>query len=177
VNIGQTGASTQFRVGDPVFLDPADRLFKVTYGLGDTGSLSETLGIVTSVGLPTVDSFTFNPFGEYTTASVIALYSGATGPIGTHVYINPSGATGVTGSAYTVTAPTNYPYPLYQIIDEYGNAILLKNGNGISSGAGAGGTGATGQTGQSGQTGQTGQSGARVKAKEGQEALWRAYRI
>jgi hypothetical protein len=61
-----------------------------------------TLGIVTSVGIPTTDDFTFNPFGEYRANTSL------TGAAGTLYYINPTGSTGATGSTGSTgqTGPT-----------------------------------------------------------------------
>jgi hypothetical protein len=139
VSILQTDASGAFAVGDPVCINPATNLFQPSYGLGDISGVYETIGIVTSVGVPDKDHFTFNPFGEYR-----SLGDALTGPAGTVYYINPTGATGT--DAYTTSRPAGNPYPVYQTIDTSGNVILLK-GQGFSAGGGGGGQGPTGPTG------------------------------
>jgi len=138
VSIQQTDASGAFAVGDPVCINPATNLFQPSYGLGDISGVYETIGIVTSVGVPDKDHFTFNPFGEYR-----SLGDTFTGPAGTVYYINPTGATG--SESYTTSKPAANPYPVYQTIDTSGNAILLK-GQGFG-GGGGGGQGPTGPTG------------------------------
>jgi hypothetical protein len=50
-------------VGDPVYVDISDGVFKRAQGLGDVSGVYATVGIVTSTNVPTADYFTFNPFG------------------------------------------------------------------------------------------------------------------
>jgi len=147
VSIYQPGADTTFSVGDPVFVDVADGLFKRTSGIGDVPEINQTIGVVTSVGVPNGNYFTFDPFGEYRTPSDMP-YLG--GPPGTYYYIDPVGP-----GQFTPVRPTNFPNPVYQVIDTSGNAVLL------SSAGGGGGDGQTGPTGPlGGPKGDTGPSGA-----------------
>ena len=67
VNIYQTDASGALVVGDPIYYNSTTRKYAKTYGLGDVSGVTFTLGIVTSVGVPTKDYFMFDPFGEYRT--------------------------------------------------------------------------------------------------------------
>jgi hypothetical protein len=156
VSIYQVDASGTFAVGDPIYYNRTTSKFAKSYGLGDVSGVSFTLGVVTSVGVPTSDYFTFNPFGEYKPLTSL------TGPAGTIYYINPSGTTGT--NAYTTVRPPLNPFPMYQLLDASGNAVLLKGlGLGASSGGGGGGIGPTGPaggpTGSTGPTGPTGRTG------------------
>jgi len=130
VSINQTDASGTFIVGDPIYINNSG-VFAKSYGIGDVTAVLETIGIVTSVGVPTKDYFTFNPFGEY--RKILSL----TGAAGTKYYINPTGST-----QFTTNPPGNHPFSVYQAIDGSGGMILLKNGGG-----GAGPTGPTGYDG------------------------------
>ena len=142
VNIYQVDASGTFIAGDPVYYNSTASAFAPSYGLGDISGVSYTIGIVTSVGVPTKDYFMFNPFGEYRTNM------GLSGPAGTIYYINPTGTTGA--DAYTTVRPAINPFPVYQTLDTSGNAILLKGVGFASGGGGGGGTGYTGPTGDIG---------------------------
>jgi hypothetical protein len=150
VSIYQLDASGTFLVGDPIYYNRTTNLYANSYGLGDVSGVSFTLGVVTSVGVPTKDYFTFNPFGEYRTNTSL------TGPAGTLYYISPTGT-----APYTTVRPSAFPFPMYQLIDGSGSAVLLKGlGFGASSGGGGGGAGATGPTGPAnGPTGPTGPTG------------------
>jgi len=145
VSIYQVDASGAFVAGDPVYYDTVTGKYAPAYGLNDISGVSFTLGIVTSVGTPSKDYFTFNPFGEYRT------HTSLTGPAGTIYYINPYGTT--SADAYTTVPPPLNPFPMYQLIDTSGNAVLLK-GQGFGASSGGGQTGPTGPSG--GPTGPTG---------------------
>jgi hypothetical protein len=138
VSIYQPDVSGNFAVGDPLYIDPADGLFKSSAGIGDISGVYTTIGICTTVGEPDQDHFTFNPFGEYRRY----VDTGLEGPAGTLYYINPSGS-----PPYTTTRPAQFPYPAYQVIDASGNAILLKDVGYAGSGSGGSGTGPTGPPG------------------------------
>ena len=150
VSIYQVDVSGVVNVGDPIYYSKATSSFAKAYGLGDISGVNFTIGVVTSVGVPTKDYFTFNPFGEYRTN--ISL----TGPAGSVYYINPTGTTGA--NAYTTVRPSLFPFPMYQLLDTSGNAILLK-GQGFGASSGGGGSGPTGSTGPTGPTGVTGPTG------------------
>lgn len=171
VSIYQTGASTTFSVGDPVYIDSLDGKFKRACNIGDVPEINKTIGVVTSVGVPTANYFTFNPFGEYRTISDIPYL---TGPPGTYYYIDPDGP-----DQFTSVRPVKFPNPIYQVIDLSGNAVLLNGGGGDGQtgptgplGGPKGDTGAkgligptgpyggpTGETGPTGYTGYTGYKG------------------
>jgi hypothetical protein len=148
VRIFQSGAATAFTVGDPIFINTSTNQFQRSNTLGDVPAIYTTIGIISTVGIPTADHFTFIPFGKYQTGTQVGL----TGPVGTTYYIDPSDTT-----QYTTTKPPNNPYPVYQILDASGNAILF-----VSGGSGGGGsTGPTGAVGPSGgPTGPSGPTGA-----------------
>lgn len=137
VRIFQSAAASIFTVGDPVFINTSTNQFQRSNTLGDIPDIYTTIGIVSSVGIPTSDYFTFKPFGQFRPAAEISL----TGPAGTTYYIDPTDTT-----QYTSTRPADNPFPVYQIIDASGNAILL-TAAGTSGGGGGGGTGPTGPTG------------------------------
>lgn len=130
VSIHQVDASGTFLIGDPVYITNAG-LFAKSQGLGNIQTVTKTIGVVTTVGIPTKDYFTFNPFGEYRPN----LNLGFTGPAGTVYYIDPTGL-----QPYTSVKPAKYAVPMYQSIDTSGNYILL---NGTSFGL-IGPTGADG---------------------------------
>lgn len=148
VSIYQQDVSGSFAVGDPLYIDASGN-FASSAGLGDISGVNFTIGICTTVGRPDKDYFTFNPFGEYRLAADVGL----PGTAGTIYYINPGGS-----PPYTTVRPANFPYPVYQLIDNSGNAILLK-GIGFGSVGGGGGGGGTGPTGAAGDTGATGPTG------------------
>ena len=149
VSIYQLDASGALLVGDPVYYNRTTNEFAKSYNLGDVSGVSFTLGVVTSVGVPTKDYFTFNPFGEY------RVNTSLTGPAGTLYYINPTGAT-----PYTTVRPAANPFPMYQLLDGSGNSVLLKGQGFGAAGGGAGTTGPTGPLGgPSGATGPTGPTG------------------
>jgi len=144
VSIYQTDASGTFVVGDPIYINESGS-FATSYGLGDDRRVGFTLGIVTSVGVPTKDYFTFNPFGEYRANTNLD------GPPGTIYYINPTGTTGA--NALTTVRPSGNPYAMYQTIDASGTAICM---NGLPFG--------NVTTGGGGQTGPTGDDGSRYSS-------------
>ena len=149
VRIFQLGATSTFTVGDPVFINTSTNQFQRSNTLGDVPAIYTTLGIVSTVGIPSADYFTFVPFGKFRTSAEVSL----TGPVGTTYYIDPTNA-----GQYTTTAPPNNPFPVYQIIDASGNVIRLTSSG---SSGGGGGVGPTGPTGPSqGPTGSTGPTGA-----------------
>ena len=133
VNIYQTGAAAIFTVGDPVYITDSG-LFAKSSGIGDIDTVTKTIGIVTSTGVPSADYFTFNPFGEYKPNL------GLSGPAGTVYYVDPTGV-----NQYTTVKPTNFPVPMYQAIDGSGNFVLLK-GSSFGGNLGLGPTGPTGPT-------------------------------
>ena len=156
VSITQPGHT--LLVGDPVYINGAG-LFRKSQGIGDISGVTYTIGIVTSVGVPSAANFTFNPFGEYRRASQLSLTGGTAGTL---FYVDPTGA-----GQLTRTRPSSYPFPMYQQIDMSGNAILL-SGKGFDANHGVGPTGPTGPpggptgtTGAAGRTGYTGPTGAR----------------
>jgi hypothetical protein len=53
VSIYQVDVSGTMAVGDPVYFDTVTNLYKPSYGIGDVMTVKNTLGIVTSVGVPT----------------------------------------------------------------------------------------------------------------------------
>ena len=145
-------------VGDPVYINSSG-LFRKSQGIGDISGVTYTIGIVTSVGTPTAQYFTFNPFGEYRTVAQVSLTGGSAGTL---FYVDPTGV-----GQLTKTRPHNFPFPMYQQIDTSGNAILLAGG-GFDANHGQGPTGPTGPaggptgtTGAAGRTGATGPTGAR----------------
>jgi hypothetical protein len=135
VRIYQTGASSTFAVGDPVFINTSTNQFQRSNTLGDVPAIYSTIGVIDTIGIPSADYFTFKPFGQYRSATEVPL----TGPVGTTYYIDPTDTT-----QYTTTRPTNNPFPMYQIIDATGNSLQLSSGGG---GGGGGGVGPTGPPG------------------------------
>ena len=152
VSIYQPDAINSFSVGDSVYIDNTG-VFQSCQRLGVDIITNPILGIITSLGVPNVDYFTFNPFGEFRKAADVPL----SGPPGTLFYIDPTNT-----SQYTTTISGNFPSPIYQIIDPTGNSIILKSG-GSGSASYTGLTGPTGPyggpPGPRGSTGYTGPTG------------------
>ena len=119
ISVGQTGAAATFQVGDPVGIDGG--VYIKTSGVG--ALVAKTIGIVTSVGVPNDDFFTFNPFGEYRTTDDVG--TGFTGPIGTIWYVNTNP---LDSAPFTTTAPATDALPMYQVLDNSGNVIILAGG-------------------------------------------------
>ena len=101
---------------DPIYIDTNSNQFVKSH----MGDLSYTLGIVTTTGVPTYDHFTFNAFGEFRDSYDLNLGIEQT-IVGKIFYIDPTGI-----SQYTTIKPAQYPYPVYQIINTNGDAILIK---------------------------------------------------
>ena len=137
VSIYQIDASGTFTVGDPVYINTSGEFAK-SQGIGDINTVTKTIGIVTSVGVPSANYFTFNPLGEYRPNL------GLTGPAGTIYYVDPTGV-----DQYTTVKPDLYPVPMYQAIDGSGNFVLLKGSSFGGPGGSKGDTGAQGPTGPS----------------------------
>ena len=102
----------------------------------ETNYVYNTIGVVTSIGIPDTDWFTYRPFGQYLRSSRI--YPSLTGPssgIGKIYYLNSTGG-------LTTTTQTSNPYPVYLQVSTGGDAILLKGQYGLqpSSSTGGGGT-------------------------------------
>lgn len=140
LSVYQENAYQDLSVGDPVYISSGK--FYKSQGLGDVADVNATLGIVTSISVPTVNYFTFNPFGEYRKAT------GLTGEPGTVYYIDPTGV-----NQYTNVKPTNYAFSVYTLIDTSGNAILNARPESVGGGSGSGSTGPTGPIGPTGPAG------------------------
>jgi len=85
-----------------------------------TSSVYNTIGVVTSVGIPDTDWFTYRPFGQYLRGSRISpSLTGPSSGIGKIYYLNSTGG-------LTTTTPTSNPYPVYLQVSTGGDAILLK---------------------------------------------------
>jgi hypothetical protein len=148
VSISQTGATGTFAVGDPVYFDQETSQYAPVQGLA-TDKVYDTIGVITSVGVPNDNTFTLNPFGEYRQGL------GLTGPPGTVYYIDPTGV-----SQFTSVKPAENAYPMYRILDLCGNAVLLGGAGGAEVFTGpTGASGADGASGASGADGATGEAG------------------
>jgi hypothetical protein len=121
--ISQIQLSQTFVPGNVIYLDPTDQLFHLSTDL--TGAIYNSIGIVTTSGQIDYnpDSFTWQPFGQYTQWYKIQPSIPALDPIGTVYYINATGT-------YS-TSSTGAVYPVYIKIDALGNAILLSHPYGL----------------------------------------------
>ena len=159
-------SSHTFQVGDPVWLNPASG----AYELANTGTTAKyIIGIVSSVGVPTADYFTYKSFGAYytdiqsffsstdaggtyTAFSLTTLFPGIAP--GTFVYIDTDPNT---SANYTITPPTDIAIPVwvYLGVDPLTNremAILYTTPSLYNQTGGSGGSGgATGPKGDPGQ--------------------------
>ena len=164
-----------FQVGNFIYLDPVDGLYKLSTSLSDT--IYTTLGNVTSVGYAlqdisnpyNLDWFTYRPFGTYLTPDQINFpYSSPlTGTVGSVYYIQNDGK-------ITTHIPNTNAYPAYIQVStgpNGGAGILLQHSYGLypSSGSGTIGglTGPTGAQGQQGNIGPTGSSGLSLTGPQG----------
>ncbi len=101
-----------------------------------TSTVYNTIGVVTSTGIPDTDWFTYRPFGQYLRASrIIPSLTGPSSGIGKIYYLNSSGG-------LTTTAPVSNPYPVYLQVSTGGDAILLKGQYGLQPSSSTGGGGA-----------------------------------
>ncbi len=101
-----------------------------------SSSVYNTIGVITSIGIPDTDWFTYRPFGQYLRGSRISpSLTGPSSGIGKIYYLNSTGG-------LTTTSPTTNPYPVYLQVSTGGDAILLKGQYGLqpSSSTGGGGT-------------------------------------
>jgi hypothetical protein len=119
LRIGSISRGRDFVVGESIYIDSTG-IFRKSAG---SEYISDTVGIVTSKGIPSDDWFSFRPSGKYfdttvfpndffpTSANVVG--SVALTP-GLKLYINPNGAT----PQYTSVAPTSNPYATWVIIGQ-----------------------------------------------------------
>lgn len=99
-----------------------------------TTSVYNTIGVVTSVGIPDTDWFAYRPFGQYLRGSRISpSLTGPSSGIGKIYYLNSTGA-------LTTTTPTSNPYPVYLQVSTGGDAILLKGQYGLQPSSSTGGS-------------------------------------
>ncbi len=99
-----------------------------------TSSVYNTIGVVTSVGIPDTDWFAYRPFGQYLRGSRISpSLTGPSSGVGKIYYLNSTGA-------LTTTAPTSNPYPVYLQVSTGGDAILLKGQYGLQPSSSTGGS-------------------------------------
>jgi len=138
-------STLKFNIGDPVYLDPVTCVYNKPQNTLST-NLQYTIGIVTSVGIPSYEYFTFSPFGEYRSYNEIPYLLEQKSTIGTIFYVDP------TGEKQYITEKPDEPYPVYQIIDKEGNAVVVCGKMGGNSGP-AGPAGPAGPTGPAGPPG------------------------
>lgn len=138
VEINQPGHPLS--LGDSIFIKGTGAFYK-SYGTQD---IPKTIGIVTRVGVPNADWFTFRPFGRYFNDATVPTGFSA----GNVLYINPD-----SGAKFTTTVPTSNAFPIWNMITS--TSGILVGGNAGS----AGPTGPAGYIGQDGNTGPTGNTG------------------
>ncbi len=98
-----------------------------------TSTVYDTIGVITSTGIPDTDWFTYRPFGQYLRASrILPSLTGPSSGIGKIYYLNSSGG-------LTTTAPVSNPYPVYLQVSTGGDAILLKGQYGLQPSSSTGG--------------------------------------
>ncbi len=99
-----------------------------------SSSVYNTIGVVTSVGIPDTDWFSYRPFGQYLRGSRITpSLTGPSSGIGKIYYLNSTGG-------LTTTVPTSNPYPVYLQVSTGGDAILLKGQYGLQPSSSTGGS-------------------------------------
>jgi hypothetical protein len=140
LRIGSISRGRDFIVGESVYIDSTG-IFRKSAG---SVKISDTVGIVTSKGIPSDDWFSFRPSGKYFDTSVVPndffptsanVVGSVTLTPGLKLYINPNGAT----PQYTSVAPTSNPYATWIMISAT-RAIYI-------AGSGGGGGGSTVVTG------------------------------
>lgn len=127
-------------VGNTVYIDnpsgtggvyktlTASRLYKNYF--------DKIVGIVTEIGIPSPDHFTFKPRGAYQTpdlSSQLPIVSGDTTGVQTQgkpVYLDPN-----TAGGFTLTKPTIFALPLYVWLTN-GDSIFLEGGGGAAASSG-----------------------------------------
>ena len=162
--------SNSFNVGNFVYIDPSDSLYKLSTSSG-TGIFT-TIGQVTSA---TGTKFTYRPAGTYLTERNINFpyASPLTGAIGDVFYVQDDGSV-------STNLPLSNALPVYVQVSTGttgGAGVLLPNGWGVTNRGGAGGsTGPTGADGSKGATGPTGPQGAtgdrRYRANRRSRCTW-----
>jgi hypothetical protein len=132
-----------FQLGQFIYID------NNSYQLitSDTDISQDIVGIVTSIGFPSSDNFSYRPYGQYIASNQMPV--GLTGTLGTLFYIDSVG---------NLTSTPNDTTPVFLQISNSGDAILLKYRRN-SAVLGNGATGPTGPTGYTGYTGPTGPMG------------------
>jgi hypothetical protein len=107
VNINQASAAIDLPLNSTIWLNPATGL----YTKSNNTNAEYSVGVVSSVGVPNDNWFTFKAFGTYYTDT--SVFFGSTGissfgPPGTFLYIDTSGI-----NQYTSTPPSNYAVPIW----------------------------------------------------------------
>ena len=139
LRIGSVPRGRDFVVGESLYIDSSG-IFRKSAG---SLQISDTVGIVTSKGIPSDDWFSFRPSGKYfdttvfpndffPTPAIIQQVGGnnVTLTEGMKLYINPN-----SGRQYTTVAPTSNPYATWIMISAT-RAIYI-------AGSGGGGGGST----------------------------------
>jgi hypothetical protein len=99
-----------------------------------TNSVYNTIGVVTSIGIPDTDWFTYRPFGQYLRGSrILPSLTGPSSGVGKIYYLDTVGG-------LTTTTPTSNPYPVYLQVSTGGDAILLKGQYGLQPSSSTGGS-------------------------------------
>lgn len=96
-----------FTVGDPIWLNPSTG----NYEISTNSNAKYTIGVVSTVGVPSSDWFSYKAFGTYyqdTSRFFGGLSLSSYGPKGTFLYIATSGST-----KYTSTQPSDVAVPIW----------------------------------------------------------------
>ena len=123
-------------VGNTIFIDTdgkyktmaASRLFKDKF--------DQIVGVVTDVGFPYAESFTYKPRGDYRTADISAslptMPGDATGAasVGRPIYLDPNNNGGM-----TLTKPSRFALPLYIRLPD-GASIFMEGGGSAAAASG-----------------------------------------
>jgi hypothetical protein len=134
LRIGSISRGRDFIVGESVYIDSTG-IFRKSAG---SVKISDTVGIVTSKGIPSDDWFSFRPSGKYFDTSVVpndffptparieqVSGSNVTLTPGMKLYVNPNA-----GREYTSVAPTSNPYATWIMISATRAIYIAGSGGG-----------------------------------------------
>jgi hypothetical protein len=129
--------SHTFVGGEPIWIDPADGYYKSA----NNTNAKYIVGVVSSVGIPTSDSFTYKVFGTYY-YDIQKFFSSldlSSFNKGDFIYVSTDGLTN-----YTTTPPTDFAIPIWVYLGLDSNSKqtgILYTTPSLYSGAGGGGSG------------------------------------
>jgi len=149
-------------VGTSIFLNESG-----VYVASSETTATKTLGVVSEVGVPNADWFSFKAFGTFyldTSRFFSGLSLATYGGPGTYLYLHANASDATTaGTPYTTTPPGNWSLPIWVYLGTdptRGTVMGMLFSNNYPVGGGSGSPGATGAQGATGSTGAQGAQGS-----------------